>query len=282
MEIVRTFAELNAARTKLGSGSKTLSFVPTMGALHEGHLSLVATAREHSDITAVSIFVNPTQFGPNEDYGVYPRNTEKDCALLEAAGADLVFMPTAAMMYPAGSLVTVEPGPVGDEFEGRIRPGHFRGVLTVVAKLFHLVKPDVAVFGQKDAQQLFLIRRMVADLNFPVRIVAGETMRAADGLALSSRNAYLKVAEREHATVLYRALCAGSRLFDSGTRSLGEIKSAMQEVTQEVAEFELDYATAVSDSEYAEHDPVPDDGRLIIAGRLGSVRLIDNMPLKKA
>ncbi|HEY3294433.1 MAG TPA: pantoate--beta-alanine ligase [bacterium] len=281
MKIAHTFAELDAALKDMRRDGASLGFVPTMGALHSGHLSLLETTRSKAEKVTVSIFVNPTQFGPKEDYRVYPRVPEKDCELLEREGVALVFLPTAEQMYPAGSpLVTVDPGPVGNEFEGRSRPGHFRGVLTVVAKLLHLVQPNVAVFGQKDAQQLFLIRRMVADLNFPVEIVESATVREADGLAMSSRNAYLKAAERHKATVLYRALSEGKRLFESGLRSLDDIHAAMREAARSVEEFELDYATAVGESDFVEKDPLPQEARLIIAGKLGSVRLIDNLPLR--
>lgn len=282
MIVARTFDELQAALTELRRDGKTVSFVPTMGALHSGHLSLVNIARSRAECVAVSIFVNPTQFGPKEDFRAYPRTPGEDCKLLEREGVDLVFVPTAAMMYPAGSFITVDPGPVGNEFEGRSRPGHFRGVLTVVAKLFHLIKPNAVVFGQKDAQQLFLVRRMAVDLNIPVQIIEGETVREPDGLALSSRNAYLKVAERQKATVLFRALGEGERLYEAGIRSLDKIQAAMREVLRETPEFEPDYATAVDESDFVERSPLPDEARLIIAGKLGSVRLIDNVPLRTA
>jgi pantoate--beta-alanine ligase len=281
MRIVRSLEELKQALTELRRGGKTLGFVPTMGALHEGHLSLVRNAREQADLIAVSIFVNPTQFGPKEDYRVYPRTPEKDCELLEREGAALVFMPIAADMYPAGASVTVDPGPVADTFEGKSRPGHFRGVLTVVAKLLNLIQPEVAVFGQKDAQQLFLVRRMVADLNMPTEIVEGPTVRESDGLALSSRNRFLKAAEREKATVLHRSLLEGKRDFESGERSLNALREAMRVCAETVPEFDLDYATAVGEDDFVESDPLKEAVRLIIAGKLGSVRLIDNQPLRK-
>jgi pantoate--beta-alanine ligase len=277
MIVVRTAAELREAiRSHRDQGCR-IGFVPTMGALHDGHLSLVDQARDHANVVVVSIFVNPTQFGPNEDYRIYPRDEEKDCRLLAEKMTDIVFMPSVAEMYPAGAMITVNPGPVGDVFEGKIRPNHFQGVLTVVAKLFHLVLPDSAIFGQKDAQQLFLIRKMVKDLNFPLQIIEGDTVREADGLARSSRNVYLKVAERKNATVLFQALTAGKQVFQAGNRSLDAIQQAMRTSAVTVPEFQLDYATAVSDEAFAEADPVSDASRLIIAGRLGSVRLIDNM-----
>ena len=280
MNIVRTFGDLTPALKELRQGGRALGFVPTMGALHEGHLSLVRVAREKTDAVAVSIFVNPTQFGPKEDYRIYPRTPEKDCELLEREGVALVFIPSASIMYSEGAAIMVDPGPVADTFEGRSRPGHFRGVLTVVAKLLNLIQPQAAVFGQKDAQQLFLVRKMVEDLNMPVTIIEGPTVREADGLALSSRNRFLKAGEREMASVLHRTLLEGKRLFDGGVKGLGDLRKAMRQTAATVPEFELDYATAVGEDDFVESDPLKDETRLIIAGKLGSVRLIDNEPLR--
>jgi pantoate--beta-alanine ligase len=248
-----------------------------MGALHEGHLSLVRIARERAQRVVVSIFVNPTQFGPNEDYRRYPRTPERDAERLAGEGVDLLFSPDAEDIYPEGWTIRVEPGSAGKVFEGAVRPGHFAGVLTVVAKLFHLVEPDMAVFGQKDAQQLFLVRRMVADLNFPVEIVEGDTVRETDGVACSSRNAYLSPGQRAKATVLYRALCEGKRAAETSGGSLRRVQEAMQNVISTEREFAVDYATCVSDDTFSERDPISPRGRLIIAGRLGAVRLIDNL-----
>ena len=279
MRVVIETAELHEKLNELKSNGQRLAFVPTMGALHEGHLSLVKLARRHADRVAVSIFVNPLQFGPHEDFRVYPRRPEADYALLEKEHVDLIFMPTAEAMYRAGWTVSVHPGPVGGVYEGKLRPGHFQGVLTVVAKLFHLVDPDVAVFGEKDAQQLFLIRRMVEDLNFRVRIIAGETLRESDGLAASSRNVFLTGDERRKAAVLYRALLAGrSAVLDDGVRKLAAVQEVMRAVLSEVEEFRVDYATAVGDKTFSETDPLPeDDICLIAAGRFSTVRLIDNL-----
>ncbi|MDD5088776.1 MAG: pantoate--beta-alanine ligase, partial [bacterium] len=228
MRIVIEAAELRDRLNGLKKDGKRLAFVPTMGALHEGHLSLVRLARRHADRVAVSIFVNPLQFGPHEDFRVYPRTPEADSALLEKEHVDLIFMPTAEAMYHTGWTVSVHPGAVGGVYEGALRPGHFQGVLTVVAKLFHLVDPDVAVFGEKDAQQFFLISRMVEDLNFRVKIIAGETLREPDGLAASSRNVFLTDDERRKAKVLYRALLAGrSAILDDGVRKLPEVHAVM-------------------------------------------------------
>ena len=277
MKVVTRLADLRAIIGEYRRDSRTVGFVPTMGALHEGHLSLVRISRKHAQRCVVSIFVNPAQFGPQEDYGAYPRTPERDFDLLAGEGVDVVFMPDAAEVYPEGWAVHVDPGPVGKVFEGAIRPGHFAGVLTVVAKLFHMVQPDVAVFGQKDAQQLFLIRRMVADLNFPVQIVEGDTVREADGLALSSRNAYLSPVQRAKATVLFRALCAGGKAVESTAHSLRRVQEAMAQVAAAEPDFSLDYATAVSEASFSEEDPLPKPARLIIAGCLGPVRLIDNL-----
>jgi len=248
-----------------------------MGALHIAHMSLVKIARAKADYSVVSIFVNPSQFAPNEDFERYPRTPEQDCELLAAEGVDLVFLPSRAEMYAENETVTIDPGVTAQSFEGRSRPTHFRGVLTVVAKLFGQVQPDFAVFGEKDAQQLFLVREMVRCLQFPIEIIAGETLRESDGLALSSRNRYLKKAERELATVLYDALTAGVLAFQSGERSLEEIRGSMREAINAVPEFEVDYFTVVNDDNFEEVDPVGERPRMIIAGRIGSVRLLDNL-----
>ncbi len=256
---------------------KRVGFVPTMGALHEGHLSLVRAAREHSDRIIASIFVNPLQFGPNEDYLRYPRNEEHDIELLRHEGVDVVYLPSVQAMYREGETVTVDPGHIGHIFEGHVRPGHFRGVLTVVAKLFHQVCPHLAVFGQKDAQQLFLIRQMVRDLDFPVEIMESDTVRDTDGLALSSRNVFLKSGERGRAAVLYRALSAAKVAFDQGIRSFEQLRTAMQDVLVQEPDISADYLTVVDERTFKEVDPVPESARLIGAIRLGSVRLIDNV-----
>ena len=216
MKLVKTIEQMRAFRKEAGSRGKRLGLVPTMGALHEGHLSLVRTAREKSDIVAVSIFVNPTQFGPHEDFAKYPRNLESDCALLEREHVDVVFAPSVEDMYPAGAVTWVTMEGMSDRLCGRSRPGHFRGVTTVVSKLFHIIEPDSAFFGQKDAAQVAIIRRMVRDLNMPVSIEVCPIIRESDGLALSSRNAYLNPGERKSALVLYRSLRRAQELFDRG------------------------------------------------------------------
>jgi pantoate--beta-alanine ligase len=277
MRTVRDPATIEEMVRGYRADGHTIGFVPTMGALHEGHLSLVRRARERADRVVVSIFVNPTQFGPNEDYLRYPRTEGKDLHLLEQAGVDAAYVPEDSAMYPSGATISVDSGPVGREFEGKFRPGHFSGVLTIVAKLFHQVNPHFAVFGQKDAQQLFLVRRMVRDLDFPVTVIEGETVREADGLAMSSRNVFLKTAERKRAIVLYQALQTAKAAIESGVHSLEQLQSAMSDAVAVHEGITVDYLTVVSDENFAEVDPVPDSARLIGAIRLGSVRLIDNI-----
>lgn len=276
MIVARQIGELNRARIDLGGDSLGFGFVPTMGALHAGHLSLVALAKQKSDRVVVSIYVNPTQFGPNEDFARYPRTPEKDLEMLEAAGVDLVWMPRAADMYEPNEMITVDPGPVGNTYEGAIRPGHFRGVLTVVAKLFHQIRPTVAVFGQKDGQQLFLIKKMVRELQFPLDVVSGETLREADGLAKSSRNIFLKRGEREAAPALFQALSHGFELIKRGEREVSVIEQAMQHELKN-DEMSIDYLTCVQQSDFSRPEIIEGQGLLIGAVRLGSVRLIDNL-----
>src|SRR5712692_3955739 len=219
MKLVRTIEEVRAARRAARSRGGRLGLVPTMGALHEGHLSLVRAARPKSDVVAASIFVNPTQFGPSEDFAKYPRNLENDCALLEQEGVELVFAPSVEEMYPKGNVTWVLVDGLSDRLCGRSRPGHFRGVTTVVSKLFHIVQPDLAFFGQKDAAQVAIIRAMVRDLNLPVEIVACPIVREPDGLALSSRNAYLTAEQREQALVLHRTLARVRELYATGEQN---------------------------------------------------------------
>jgi pantoate--beta-alanine ligase len=281
VKIVKDKASLRQEVQAVRKEGRTIGFVPTMGALHAGHLSLVKLCRKRTDYSVASIFVNPTQFGPNEDFDRYPRTPEQDCELLEAEGVDLIYLPEKGEMYGDREDITVDPGPKAMVFEGRMRPTHFRGVLTVVAKLFSQVQPDAAVFGEKDAQQLFLVREMVKNLSFPIEIVAGPTLREEDGLALSSRNRYLKKVERERACVLFHALEAGVAAYETGERSLHSIREAMYDVIDGVPEFHADYFTAIDDSSFEEVDPICENLRLIIAGRIGSVRLIDNMRPEK-
>lgn len=258
---------------------KTIGLVPTMGALHEGHLSLVRAARARCAIVTVSIFVNPTQFGPNEDLAKYPRTFERDCKLLEAEKVDLVFAPTVEEMYPKGATTWVTVEGLSGKLCGRSRPGHFRGVTTVVAKLFHIIGPDYAYFGQKDAAQATILRRMVRDLDFPVEIMVCPIVRESDGLAMSSRNAYLDPAQRKSATVLYRALMRIQTLADKGERSAARLVEAGKDVLGEQPNVRLDYLEIVDPETL---DPVSDISRgalVAVAAFVGSTRLIDNLVL---
>ncbi|MEW9533323.1 pantoate--beta-alanine ligase [Microbispora sp. NPDC049125] len=271
-------AELAKARESLGGGS--IALVPTMGALHEGHRSLIRLAREHADHVVVSVFVNPLQFGPAEDFSRYPRTFDADLEACAEEGVEIVFAPSAEDMYPPDRQVSISAGGMGTVVEGAFRPGHFDGVLTVVLKLLNLVRPDVAIFGQKDAQQLALIRRMAADLNVPVSIVAAPTFREPDGLALSSRNRYLSAADRATALALSRALRAGA-----ARETPGEILAAARAVLDEAARLDppllLDYVVLADPATFA---PVAEDHSgeavLAVAARVGSTRLIDNAVLR--
>ncbi len=276
--VARTREELRDSLASTRAAGGRVGFVPTMGALHEGHASLMAAARAElgdPDALVVSIFVNPMQFGVGEDLDRYPRTFDADLAVCAAQGVDVVFAPTGDEVYPGGEpQVTVEPGPLAGVLEGVTRPTHFRGVLTVVAKLFGLVQPDVAVFGQKDYQQLVLIRRMVADLCLPVEVVGAETVREATGLALSSRNQYLDSSERATAHGLFRALSAAAQAAqDGGAAALAAAKTELAAT----AGLDLDYLALTA----PDLGPAPETGeaRMLVAARVGTTRLIDNMPL---
>lgn len=270
--ITRTIQETRHAVAAARPQRKT-GFVPTMGFLHEGHLSLIDTARANgADFIVVSIFVNPTQFGPSEDFERYPRNEAKDRELLESRNVDLLFLPAVDVMYPPGSQTTVHVAGVAKPLEGERRPGHFDGVATVVLKLFDIVQPDLAVFGRKDAQQCAVIDRMVRDLDIPVRLVFGETVREADGLAMSSRNSYLSPDQRALAPVLQRALRAGAR--ELASRNVEWIEAAMRDVAKGV---DVDYLALVDPETF--ETPTDFDRDLLLAGaiRIGKTRLIDNI-----
>ena len=253
-----------------------VGFVPTMGALHAGHLSLVRIARERADRVVASIFVNPTQFGAHEDLARYPRTPERDAALLAEAGCDLLFLPEVETIYPPGHATFVEPGGAARGLEGDVRPGHFRGVATVVTQLFHLVQPDIAVFGEKDAQQLAVVRQLVRDLHVPVEIVAGPTVREGDGLAMSSRNVYLSPEERATAPVLHRTMQDTAAALRAGGEIVNTLRSGAARITE--AGFALDYFEA-RHAETLQPIASLDDGpvRLLVAAKIGTTRLIDNI-----
>ena len=258
------------------AGGARIGFVPTMGYLHEGHLSLVDAARAEADAVVMSIFVNPLQFGPSEDLARYPRDLARDRALAGGRGVDALFLPSAEEMYPPGSEVRVVPGPTAGRWEGEVRPGHFAGVLTVVAKLFNLVQPDVACFGQKDVQQATLIRQMVRDLDFPLAVRVCRTARDPDGLALSSRNAYLSAPEREQGLALSRALRRGCELFAAGERDSSLLEAEMGRVIARHPGMTLDYIAVVSPHDLSPVAAAGTDAVAVVAGRVGSTRLIDN------
>lgn len=258
---------------------KRIGFVPTMGFLHEGHLRLVDRAREAADAVVLSIFVNPTQFGPKEDFSRYPRDLPRDRAAAESRAVDCLFAPTPEEMYPQSGEITMTPGHLADHLCGPRRPGHFAGVLTVVAKLLHIVEPDVAVFGRKDVQQAHLIRRMVEDLDFPVSVDVAPTIREHDGLALSSRNVYLDGDARRAATSLVRALEAGHQCFAAGERTADAILHAARDVLATEPAAEVEYVELVDPTELAPVATADPRAILALAVRIGGTRLIDNIAL---
>ena len=280
MQVVETLPELLALRRDW-DGSGDVGLVPTMGYLHAGHLSLAQRARTENALVVASIFVNPTQFGPNEDLSRYPRDLPRDFALLEAAGVDVVFTPPADQIYPPGFATYIDPGgPLAKRLEAASRPGHFRGVATVVAKLFQLVRPQRAYFGQKDAQQVAVIRRMIADLNLPVELRVMPTVRETDGLAMSSRNSYLGADDRQAATVLYRALLAGKAAFDAGSPGGSQaVQQAMVATVSGEPRATLDYADVCDPDTFAPLEELRPPALLAIAARVGPARLIDNFLL---
>jgi pantoate--beta-alanine ligase len=275
--VARTRAELAVMREALPG---RVAVVMTMGALHEGHAELVRVARKRADIVVVTIFLNPLQFAPGEDLGRYPRTFDADLVICEREGVDLVFAPTPDVVYPDGEpSVRIDAGWLGDVLEGASRPGHFSGVLTVVAKLFHLTRADIALFGDKDAQQLALIRRMVRDLDIGVEVIGVPTVREPDGLALSSRNMYLSTADRRVALTLSAALYAGAARAEEGAE---QVLAAAERVLRDVPGLDVDYLELVDDQTW---QPATADGgtaRLLVAARLGSTRLIDNVPVTLA
>jgi len=277
MKTLTRVAEMQTAAAGLRGAGKRLGFVPTMGALHEGHLALVRRAKQETDVTVVSLFVNPAQFGPSEDYLNYPRDFERDSELLRREGVDILFAPPVEEIYPAGfqTYATVEP--VGAPLEGQFRPGHFRGVATVVLKLFNIVQPDRAYFGRKDGQQCTVVSRLVRDLNLPVEIVVCPIVREPDGLAMSSRNAYLNPDERQAARVLYQSLCRARELMQGGERRAEVIAGEICRLIAQEPQARLDYVAVVDADTFEPVERI--GGRLVIplAVRVGRARLLDNL-----
>src|SRR5215208_3912126 len=276
---VASSIELRAATDAARQRGAGVGFVPTMGALHAGHRSLLAAARAGNDLVVASVFVNPLQFGPAEDLASYPRDREADLAVLAAEGVDLAFLPSEREMWPSPPEVRLQVGGLAERLEGLVRPGHLDGVATVVAKLLHLVGPSRAYFGQKDAQQLAVVRRMVDDLAFPNQIVACPTVREPDGLAVSSRNAYLSPEERRRATALYRALSAGRAVFEAGGRDPAAVEAAARDLLEDVPGVEPDYVALVEEATFEPAKQAEPGQVLAAAARVGRTRLIDNVIL---
>ncbi len=280
--MVRTVRQMQELAEELRRKGSRIGLVPTMGALHQGHLSLVDIAKKNSDRVVVSIYVNPTQFGRGEDFGKYPRTLESDTRLASERGVDFIFAPSDTEMYPEEHLAFVEVDKVSRILEGEFRPTHFKGVTTVVAKLFNVVKPHLAVFGQKDAQQAFIIKKMVRDLNFDVEIMVAPIVREKDWLAMSSRNVYLSSSERENATVLYKSLKHAERSMASGRRHLNELRTEMVRMIAEGAGGKIDYISFVDPASFETVDEIGSLSEVlaVLAVRFGQTRLIDNMLLK--
>jgi pantoate--beta-alanine ligase len=279
MRTVPSAVEMTALSKEARRAGKRIGFVPTMGALHQGHLSLVRMARAQSDVVVVSIFVNPAQFGPTEDFAKYPRSPETDSAMLAAEGSDYLFNPSTEEMYPKDADTWVALEGLSQKLDGRSRPGHFRGVTTVVSKLFNIVQPDLAFFGQKDAAQVAIVTKMVRDLNFDVRIVVCPIVREPDGLAMSSRNAYLNATQRKQATVLSRSLMRVQTLADQGERDSAKLIAAAKQIMAEEPSVKLDYFEIVSTTTLDPVSGVSNGALVAVAAFVGTTRLIDNLLL---
>lgn len=277
VERVISVEEVRGALSRPRLEGRTIGFVPTMGALHEGHLALVRASQAQTDLTVVSIFVNPTQFGPNEDFDAYPRDLDADSAMLAAEGVDVLFMPTVPVMYPPGAETRVEPGSIASRWCGEARPGHFSGVATVVVKLLDIVAPSVAFFGEKDYQQLKVIERVARDLDIPTRITGVPIVRENDGVAMSSRNRYLREDDRRAARVLYRALSACAEAAAAGQTDARALDEAMRRAIEAEAGVELEYAAVVDAATLEPVETVERPCRALVAARVGPARLIDNV-----
>lgn len=281
MKIITTVHDMQTTAAALRVEGRRIGLVATMGNLHDGHLSLVRLAKRHTDVVVVSIFVNPTQFGPGEDFTLYPRTFEADCARCEELGVDFVLYPSVDAMYPDGASIAVTESTLSRTLCGASRPGHFDGVCTVVAKLFNIVQPHIAIFGEKDAQQLCIIRRMVRDLRFPVTIIPGATQREADGLALSSRNQFLTPDQRAQASCLRRALDQAERLFANGERAPRRLQAAMREIIEQESDARIDYVALVDDETLQPFTgPIERPALAALAVWVGLPRLIDNTVLR--
>jgi len=281
MEIISTMREMSRISDELRSSGKTIVLVPTMGYFHEGHLSLMREGRRRGDVLVVSLFVNPTQFGEGEDYQIYPRDFSRDKALVEGIGVDILFVPTVEQMYPEGYQTFVETERITKPMEGQFRPSHFRGVTTVVAKLFNIVKPHIAIFGEKDFQQLAVIRRMVEDLNMGVEIIGMPIVRERDGLAMSSRNQYLTSDQREAALSLTRSLQEASQLFRSGERNAGRIIDAVERVIEPERDVTIEYVEIRDAKTLEEIEMIEGQAVIALAIKVGKVRLIDNLVFRE-
>jgi pantoate--beta-alanine ligase len=273
MKVIETIAQMKAERRKLVG---SVGFVPTMGYLHDGHISLVHKARSENLSVIVSIFVNPTQFGPQEDFAAYPRDTKRDLSMLEKEGANIVFMPSVEEMYPERFSTWVNVEKITESLEGEVRPGHFKGVATVVCKLFNIAEPDKAYFGQKDAQQLIVIRKMVAELNLNLKVVSVPTMREPDGLAMSSRNIYLSKEERPAALVLWKALCLARGNWENGERDAARLRRDMIALIEKEPFAKIDYVSIANPETLEELDIIEKIALVSLAVRIGKTRLIDN------
>jgi pantoate--beta-alanine ligase len=279
MKLIKTIDEMRELRKTTRKSGQRLGLVPTMGALHEGHLSLVRAAREKCDVVAVSIFVNPTQFGAKEDFAKYPRSLENDSKMLDRQRVDVVFSPSVEDIYPAGTTTWVIVEDMSNRLCGKSRPGHFRGVTTIVAKLFNVIEPDVAFFGQKDAAQVAIIRHMVRDLNMPIEIEVGAIVREPDGLALSSRNAYLDPQERKSALILYHSLQRAQKLFENGERDSAKLIAAGKEEFLREPKARLDYFEIVDPDSLESFPTISKHALMAVAAVIGNTRLIDNLVL---
>jgi len=280
MHLISSPKKMQQLALSLKRNGRKISFVPTMGALHQGHLSLVKKAKKLGDFVVTSIFVNPTQFGPKEDFKSYPRDLKKDKELLKKAGCDLIFTPKAKNIYPEGYLTYVNVDELSEKLEGAFRPGHFKGVCTVLAKLFNIVQPDYAIFGQKDAQQAIIIEKMTEDLNFPVKIIVSPTVREKDGLACSSRNSYLKTEDRKQAKVLYQALKLGQQMMESGEKNPIRVIQRMKKLIKDKTKGKIDYIVLTDTKRLEPIKIIQGELLLSLAVRIGRTRLIDNLKIK--